>query len=419
MIRSLPLPVLTRDNMKPNVLHMIDSFEQGGSERQAVQLVRQLHESGRSGVRLACLQNKGSLRGEADRLGLGEIPEYPLTSFYDRNFVTQLRRLARFLKENEIDVVHTHDFYTNIFGMTAAALARVRARIAYKGETDGFRTSAQKRLERGAFRLAHRVVANSDAVRRQLISEGLPAEKVVRHYNGLDLKRVAVQSGATRNDILEMLGLPERRLVTIVANLQHPVKDHPTFLRAAARVRAEVHDAAFVIAGEGKLIAGLRELTAQLKLERDVFFVGRCEKVAELLSVSDVCALSSTAEGFSNSILEYMAAARPVVVTDVGGAREAVIEGETGYVISAGDDQQMAERMIALLRDPQRARAMGERGKSIVAEKFSCERQLANTLGLYSDLLGKEFKTEVAEVSGVATFRVPTPVGSSCQNPER
>ena len=381
---------------------MIDSFEQGGSERQALQLVRQLHESQRSSVRLACLQNKGSLRGEADRLGLGEIPEYPLTSFYDRNFVTQLRRFARFLKENEIDVVHTHDFYTNVFGMTAAALARVRARIAFKGETDGFRTPAQRRLERGAFRLAHRVVANSDAVRRQLISEGLPPEKVVRHYNGLDLKRVAVQSGATRNDILEMLALPERRLVTIVANLQHPVKDHPMFLRAAARVRAEVPDAAFVIAGEGKLIEGLRELTAQLELERDVFFLGRCEKVAELLSVSDVCALSSTAEGFSNSILEYMAAARPVVVTDVGGAREAVIEGETGYVVSAGDDQQMAARMIELLRDPNRARAMGERGKSIVEEKFSCERHLANTLGLYSELLGERSNDNVSEARASA-----------------
>ena len=389
---------------------MIDSFEQGGSERQAIQLVRQLHDSGNCGVRLACLQNKGSLRGEADRLGLGEIPEYPLTSFYDRNFVTQLRRLARFLKENEIDVVHTHDFYTNIFGMTAAALARVRARIAYKGETDGFRTSAQKRLERGAFRLAHRVVANSDAVRKQLMREGLSGEKVVRHYNGLDLKRVAVRSEARRNEILALLGLPERRLVTIVANLQHPVKDHPTFLRAAALVRAEVPNAAFVIAGEGKLIEGLRALTAQLELERDVFFIGRCEKVAELLSVSDVCALSSTAEGFSNSILEYMAAARPVVVTDVGGAREAVIEGETGYVVPAGDDRQMAERMITLLRNPKRARAMGERGKSIVAEKFSVERQLANTLDLYSDLLGARSKGNVPE--GRASARVSITRGS-------
>ncbi|MDQ5846709.1 MAG: glycosyltransferase [Acidobacteriota bacterium] len=377
---------------------MIDSFEQGGSERQAVQLVRKLHEDGRCRVRLACLQNKGSLRDEADRLGLGEIPEYRLTSFYDRNFVKQLRRLARFLKENEIHVIHTHDFYTNIFGVTAAAMNGVRARVAYKGETHGFRTSTQKRLERGAFRLAHRVVANSDAVRKQLIREGVPTEKVVRHYNGLDIERVQAQSNATREDILAMLNLPDRCIVTIVANLQHPVKDHPMFLRAAARVRAAVPDAAFVLAGEGKLMASLRELAVQLGLERDVFFIGRCEKVAELLSVSDVCALSSTAEGFSNAILEYMAAARPVVVTDVGGAREAVIAGETGYIVPAGDDKQMAERMIELLRDPERARAMGERGRSLVEEKFSCERHVANTLDLYSELLGKEFNTKAAKI---------------------
>lgn len=366
---------------------MIDSFEQGGSERLALQLARQLHQSGRCCVRLACLQNKGSLRDEADRLALGEIPEYPLTSFYDRNFVTQLRRLVRFLKENEIDVIHTHDFYTNIFGMTAAALARVRARVAYKGETAGFRTSTQKRLERGAFRLAHRVVANSDAVRNQLMREGVPFKKVVRHYNGLETERVKARSDATRDEILAMLVLPERRLVTIVANLQHPVKDHPMFLRAAARVRAAIPDAAFVIAGEGKLMEGLRGLAAQLGLEDDVFFIGRCEKVAELLSVSEVCALSSTAEGFSNAIIEYMAAARPVVVTDVGGAREAVIEGESGYIVPAGDNEQMAERMIELLRDPKRARVMGERGKQIVAEKFSCEAQLEASLALYDRLL--------------------------------
>ena len=81
--------------MKPNVLHIIDSFEQGGTERQAIQLVRLLQASGRYRVHLACLQDRGSLRAEAETLGLGEIPEYPLTSFYDRNFVRQFRRLRR------------------------------------------------------------------------------------------------------------------------------------------------------------------------------------------------------------------------------------------------------------------------------------------------------------------------------------
>jgi L-malate glycosyltransferase len=378
--------------VKPSVLHLIDSFEQGGTERLALQLVRQLQTSDRCRVRLACLQNKGTLRAEADLLGLGEIPEYALTRLYDRNFIVQVRRLIHFLKENEIDIVHTHDFYTNIFGTTAAAMARVTARIAYKGETDGFRTSLQKRAERGAFRVAHRVVANSESVREQLIREGVGADKIVKHYNGLDFERVNVALGLKRNEALEELGLPcqpARRFVTIVANLQHAVKNHPMFLRAAARVRAAIPDAAFVIAGEGELMANLRELAATLGLAGDVFFIGRCQNIAELLFVSDVCVLSSMAEGFSNAILEYMAAARPVVATDVGGAREAIVEGETGYIVSSGDDAALAERIIQLLRQPELARRMGEQGRQRVVDEFSCERHLQNTLDLYDELLSQ------------------------------
>src|SRR5437762_9689541 len=101
--------------MKPNVLFIIDSFDQGGSERQALQLLRQLHESGQCKVHLACLQNRGSLRTEAEQPGLGEIHEYALTSFYDLNFLKQIRQLVRFIKKEQIDVVHTHCFYTNVF----------------------------------------------------------------------------------------------------------------------------------------------------------------------------------------------------------------------------------------------------------------------------------------------------------------
>ena len=378
--------------MKTRVLHIIDSFEQGGTERQAMQLVRLLRETGRCEVHLACLQNKGTLRIEAKRFGLGEIPEYPLTSFYDRNFAIQLRRLARFLKENKISIVHTHDFYTNTFGMTTAALARVPVRIASKRETDGFRTPIQKRVERVVYRFAHRVIANSNAVRDQLIREGAPAKKIVTLYNGLDMARATPSPGLSRGAALAMFGLPqdsERRFVTILANVNHPVKDHNTFLQAAARARAAVANSAFIVAGEGKLMSSLQALAAQLGLERDVFFLGRCEQVADLLSVSDVCVLSSKAEGFSNAILEYMAAARPVVVTDVGGAREAVTEGETGYIVPAGNDEEMAERIIQLLRDPKRAQAMGERGRQFVAEKLSCSAQLERTLALYDSLLAQ------------------------------
>lgn len=398
--------------MKPNVLQLIDSFHQGGTERQAVQLARLLHESGRYSVHVACLNAEGVLGAEVSGLGLKEIPEFPLNSFYDRNMVKQLRRFTRFLREREIDILHTHDFYTNVFGMAGAALSRLNiARIASRREIGGMRSRAQKFTQRRAFARADAVVANAEAVRRGLIAEGTKADKVWTIYNGLDLKRLAPPENYNRHETLAELGLAEaagRRLVTIVANMRHPVKDQRTFLRAAKHVKAEIADAAFVLAGEGELMESLRGFAAELGLESDALFIGRCARIAELLAASEVCVLSSTNEGFSNSILEYMAASRAVVVTDVGGAREAVSEGSTGYIVPPGDDVAMAARIVKLLRDAGLAREMGCAGRRVVEEKFSCEAQLARTAELYERLLEAKRTADAAPRRGEAKSRRAT-----------
>ncbi len=378
--------------MKPVVLQLIDSFHQGGSERQAVQLTRLLHDSDRFQVQLACLNPDGILRTEIEALDLGEIPSYPLNSFYDRNALVQLRKFVRHLRTAKIDLLHSHDFYTNVFGMTAGALARVPVRIASRRETSGMRSTTQQKAQGFAYSLAHRVIANSEAGRQKLIAEGVRADKITVIYNGLDLERVTPQPSLTRPGALAALHLPEyfqdRRFVTIVANMRHEVKDYPMFLRAAQRVREAIPQAAFLLAGEGELTQSIRAQARELGLERDTFFLGRCEKLAELFAVSDVCVLSSKAEGFSNSILEYMAAERPVVATDVGGAREAIVEGETGYLVASGDDRAMADRIVSLLRNTEKARAMGQQGRRIVAQKFSRAAQLEGTEELYAELLG-------------------------------
>lgn len=376
--------------MKRNVLQLIGSLSEGGSERQALQLARLLRERGRYRVHLACLDAGGVLRDEADRMGFGEIPEFSLHSFYDRNAVRQVRRFARFLCERQIDIVHTHDFYTNVFGMAGGALARVPARIASRRETTGWRTKAQKFVERRAYNLAHSIIANAEAVRAQLIKEGVRPDKINTIYNGMDHERVLATPGMQRNEALTLFGLPHNdksQIVTIVANLRHKVKNHSMFLRAARRVSEAVPQAMFVIAGEGELMIPLREMAEGLGLSKNVFFIGRCDRIGALLALTDVCVLASTAEGFSNAILEYMAAGRPVVATDVGGAREAVVDGETGYLVPSDDHSAMAERIVALLRDPDEARAMGERGRQITREKFSCEAQLEKTQDLYDRML--------------------------------
>jgi glycosyltransferase involved in cell wall biosynthesis len=395
--------------VKPRILHLIDSFDQGGSERQALDQVRRLHESGKYEIFLATLKAEGVLRAQIENLNLGEIPCYPLKSFYGPNAALQLWKFVRYLRRSKIDLLHTHDFYTNIFGMTAGSLAGVKVRIASRRETSGMRTPAQIQLQRAAYGWSHQIVANSDSVRKKLNEEGIGSERITLIHSGLDLARVVPPANVSRGETLRQLGVDgATHVVTIVANMRHDVKDYPMFLRAAVQINKALRETAFLLAGEGPLQSSLQALAAELGISSKTFFLGRCENIAELLSVSDVCVLSSKAEGFSNSILEYMAAGRPVVATDVGGAREAIVENETGFIVPSGNDELMAERVIALLRDPQKARAMGERGRRVVEEKFSSQALLRNTEALYQRLLADRLKTQNVALSNGAWASPPS-----------
>jgi L-malate glycosyltransferase len=389
--RNEAVLTLSQAGLRPRrVLHLIGTFAQGGSERQAVQLAGLTKQEGSYEVELAVLDPEGVLRGEAKQVGFPDVPSYPLSSFHDWNMMVQLRRLAAHLRARAVDIVHTHDFYSNVFGMIAAALAQVPVRIASRRELGGMRTLRQLWVERRAYALAHAIIANSGAVRHQLVAEGVPAKKVSVIHNGLNLDRFAPVGPEQRARLLAWLGLPEDpqcRFVTIVANLRHAVKDHPVFLQSARIVHQHCPQAYFVVAGEGELLEPMRRLAAELEIAQSTFFLGRCERVAELLAASDVCVLSSRFEGFSNAILEYMAAAKPVVATKVGGAAEAVIEGQTGYLVAAGDDRALAMRIVQLLRNPAEARTLGEQGREVVKREFSCAAQLRRTEELYSSLL--------------------------------
>jgi len=368
-----------------NVLQLIGSFHQGGSERQAVQLARLLRADGRVNVRIATLENDGVLREEVEKLGLEEIPEFRLTSFYNVNFVKQLLKCANFLRASKIDVIHTHDFYTNIFGMLAAQIVQVPLAVASKRETGGMRSRMQKRFEKFAFKQANAIVANSEAVKNYLVAEGVSKDKIKVVYNGLDLERLTPRL-TDRRAICEEMGLPADenvKFITMVANLRHEVKNQPMFLRAAAKVAPKFPNAHFVLAGEGARRAGLEKLAKDLNIAQNTHFTGRCALVPELLSISYAGVLTSFNEGFSNAILEYMAASLPVVATSVGGAGEAVIENETGFLIESDNDEMLANRLVELLEDEEKARELGANGKKIAEEKFSCAAQLENTLKLY------------------------------------
>ncbi len=371
--------------MKKNVLQFVGSFHQGGSERQALQLAKLLREDGTHNIFLAALNNEGALRAEAERIGVDEIPEFPLTSFYDLNFIKQLRKCVGFLRENKIDVVHTHDFYTNVFGITAARLANVNVKIASKRETAGMRSKAQRLIEKRIFKTADAVVVNAKAVENYLSEAGISGGKTEVIYNGLDLERLE-PSETDRAKICAQLNLPaceNIKFITLVANLRHAVKNQPMFLRAARRIAEKAPHAHFVLAGEGGLRSDLENLAREFGIAEKTHFTGRCPKIPELLSVSFAGVLTSYAEGFSNAILEYMAACLPVAATSVGGAQEAIEDGESGFLVESDDDEALAEKLLWLLENPEKARAFGAAGRKTVEENFSCAAQVEKTLALY------------------------------------
>lgn len=375
--------------MKKRILHLIPSFHLGGSEKQAIALIKMLIEDGSFDVLAATLNSEGVLRAGFNSIFPGEIPEYKLTSFHDLNFLKQVRNFARFLKENRIDLLHTHDFYSNVFGMSSAVLARTPSRIASKRESGGLRTNAQDIVEKMAFSRADAVLVNSKSVMDHLAGRKIPTNKLHLVYNGTDVSSFEKIGGERTTG---MYGLPSDeniRFVTLVANLRHAVKNVPMLLRVAKRVTGTYPNAHFIIAGEGELAGKLKTMAEELGVADRVHFIGRCDDVPALLAASYACVLTSDAEGFSNSLIEYMAAGKPVVATAVGGAAEVMRDGVTGFLCAPDNDEAMAKYLCDLLSDEGKAKKMGESGKRTVIDRFSMTSQQEHIVALYNDCLRK------------------------------
>jgi glycosyltransferase involved in cell wall biosynthesis len=209
------------------------------------------------------------------------------------------------------------------------------------------------------------------------------ASKIKIIYNGLELDDFTSQN-ADKGAIREALELdPDKKIVITVANLI-PYKGHIALLEAAAVVTNIRPDSLFLLVGEDRGIRrNLENLSRELGIMQNVLFLGQRDDIPRLLAASDISVLPSFEEGFSNVILESMAAGLPVVATRVGGNPEAVIDGETGWLAPLNNSTDLALKIIDLLDDPEKARIWGENGRRCVKEKFSAERMVAEFIKLY------------------------------------
>lgn len=308
-------------------------------------------------------------------------------------------RLARHIRREKFEVLHSHSMLTNILARTAGRLAAVSASVSTehltmelgrggRGKGAGARLKAlyYRRLDNFTSRWNGAVVAVSAAVRDDLLAQGMDPLRVTVIRNGIEIPPL---DPAARRRVREELGIGEDVPVIGTVGRLSPQKDYPTLLRAAAGVVAEVPRALFLILGDGGLRPDLENLAAELKIGARVRFLGYREDVMEVVSAFDIFALSSLWEGLPLAVLEAMAQAKPVVATAVPGTAEALAEGETGFTVPLGDASALAEKIIHLAGNLEKARKMGETGRKRVEEQFSRERMVGEHEELYRRLLNR------------------------------
>ena len=364
------------------VLQLVESMEVAGAEQVVLSLVRHLDRD-RFEPLIGCLTVEGPLAVQAREAG---VPVVALGKRAGLDLAV-LPKLVRLMRDHRVDLVHTHVWNADVWGRVGAWLARVPVRVTTYHSVDVWKGRRHLAVDYGLARMSAGVVCVSEAVRRFYRDRaGVPESKLSVILNGIDPRafEAPIDVAAKRRS----LGVPVEGPVFIVVARLLPEKGHRHFLEALHHVRATFPQATGLVVGAGPERPELEAQATKLGLlEGGVQFLGERRDVPELLAASDVFVLpSSIREGLSISLLEAMAARKPVVVTDIGGNRETVEHGRTGLVVPPADSRALAEGLLEVLGDPARARDLAEGGRRKLDREFGVERMVRETELLYGRL---------------------------------
>lgn len=360
----------------------------GGTERVIAQMIEHLDRK-RFNLSLCCLYQPGPL---GERLIQARIPVYHGLAKSCWDFRV-LARLTRLLKQKKVDVLFMiNQPMIQFWGTWCGLLAEVPVRIAAVRSMGRWNRS-RRRLWVNQLTLPWTtcVTALSETHKKYLVqNEGMNARKIEIVPNGVDPSLFFLKT--TAPPLRESLRIPRESSVVGMVAMLRPEKGHTVFLQAASQILKKAPDTFFLIAGEGEERAKLEVFAKKLGIDSRVRFLGVRIDIPEFLSVFDVAVLSShpVVEAFSNSVLEYMAAAKPVVATHVGSLRELVEEGKTGFLVEPGDWETMGKRILTLLQDRALAERMGRAGREKVLKEYTLDQTVKKTEALFEKLVRRK-----------------------------
>jgi sugar transferase (PEP-CTERM/EpsH1 system associated) len=361
------------------VAQILWSLDVGGLERVVVDLVRGLDRERFESV-VYCLEREGTwaddIRSACERVESLDKPP-------GRSYGLPLR-IARMLKRDRVDVVHTHNFGPLLYGGLAARLARVRGVVHTLHGAEASERREHRTFQR--LRLFDRMVAVSDDVKRVAIeSGGVDPSRITTVYNGIDTSKYSSATGRGDEVRRQLVVARDERLVGVVARLT-PEKDHATLLDAFRLVVNTHPNCRLVVVGDGELKGALVSQSQSLGIEDRVTFLGSRSDVPELVFAFDVVVLPSKVEGLGITLLEAMAAGRPTVGARAGGIPEVVVEGETGLLVDPGDAPGFAVAIARLLNDDTLAAEMGRNGRARVERRFGLAGMISSYEAIYEKI---------------------------------
>lgn len=376
--------------MRIKMLNFITLFAVGGTERQFVNVTRELDRS-QFDVHVGCLARKGTFLKDIEAMNV-PISEYSIKRLHSYRTLRCQYRLAQDIRRQGIQLVHAHGFYPNVFSIPAAKLAGCLT-VASVRDTGAFsnchrlRTQTQKLV----CRMADTVIVNSGAVRDWLVSVGVPAEHIHVIPNGIVVPPQKIPSGHC--PIRRELNIDDRAPVIAVVSRLDRGKGLEYFIQASVGVSRRFPSARFMVVGDSVVDPAykpeLETLATRLNMSGRIIFTGERSDVPQLLEEVNVCVLPSLSEGFSNSLIEAMAAGLPVVATMVGGNPEIVQDNKTGILVPPRDSLSLENAIIQILESPSLAQQFGNAGRERVTTLFSLQSTVRKTQDLYLSLIEK------------------------------
>jgi glycosyltransferase involved in cell wall biosynthesis len=382
-LATQPRPGTVPDAIR--VAHVITGLTMGGAEMSLYRMLSATTGSGVGAVVISML-DKGVLGPAIEALG---VRVYEIGMRRGLPTPGAVRRLARALRSSRPDVVQGWMYHANVAASVVTRLARLNVPVLWNVRHALDDLASERRSTRRMIALSgklsaspRQIVYNSLASAQQHEAHGFTASKSIVIGNGFDLAQFAPNNGARRTVRTELAIGSEARVIAIVAR-DHPVKDHASFLRAAALVAVNDRDAVFVLAGRGvdEQNARLTALAAELGIGHRVRFLGERRDVAAIMAASDVVVSSSWTEAFPNVVGEAMACGVPCVVTDVGDS--SWIVGDTGRVVAPRRPEALAAAVQGLLSlSPAERRQLGLAARKRVEREFG----LGTVARRYEDL---------------------------------